>query len=72
MFQAFLFSLLIIAICVCFLGVRLLFGRSFVHTHVEGNKELRRRGITCIQSQDAAERRAGKGKRVSESAEDKK
>ena len=34
-------------------GVRVLLGKRFVHTHVDGNKELERKGIHCAQSQDA-------------------
>lgn len=35
------------------LSIRLLFGKKkFVHTHVEGNPEMERRGIGCVKSQD--------------------
>ncbi len=65
MFEAFLFSLLIIAIGVALLSVRLFAGKNFVHTHVDGNKALNRKGIHCIQAQDAA-LRGGNPKRVNE------
>ncbi len=57
MWQVFLFSLLIIAIGLLLLSVRLLMGKRFVHTHVDGNKALNKKGIHCAQSQDAAMRR---------------
>lgn len=57
MMEILLFSLLIIAICMLFLCVRLFFGRRFVNSHVDGNPALRRRGIRCVQSMEAAERR---------------
>lgn len=71
MWQAFLFSLLIIAISLVFLCVRLFVGKRFVHTHVEGNKALGERGVRCAQSQDAAER-SRNDKRVSERSKDRK
>lgn len=60
MWQLFIISLLIIAISVIFLCVRLLVGRQFVHTHIDGNKAMQSRGIHCAQSFDAEERRAKK------------
>jgi len=57
MLQALLFSLLIIATSMLLLGVRLLFGKPFAKTHVEGNKALSDRGIHCAQAQDAEMRR---------------
>ncbi|MDY2778810.1 MAG: hypothetical protein SOU82_03030 [Alloprevotella sp.] len=37
--------------------MRLFFGKKFVHTHVDGNKAMHRKGIRCAQSMDAEERR---------------
>ena len=52
--------LLIIAIAVLLLSVRLLFGKKeFVHTHVEGNPDMERRGIGCVKSQDRQARLNG-------------
>ena len=57
MWQTFLFSLIIVVICLVLLAVRLFFGKKFVHTHVDGNKAMHRKGIRCAQSMDAEERR---------------
>lgn len=65
MLQALLVSLLIIAIGVALLAVRLFFGKPFVHTHIDGNKALSRKGIHCAQSMDA-EMRAPRRHAVSE------
>ena len=53
MIKLFLIVLGIVAVCVALLSVRLFVGREFVHTHVEGNKELHRRGIKCARAMDA-------------------
>lgn len=47
-------SLLIVAICIVLLAVKILFvrGGKFPNTHVSGNKALREKGISCVQSQD--------------------
>ena len=52
-------TLLVVAIAMFFLSVRLLFKKNgrFPNTHVLGSKEMRKRGIGCVQSQDAAMRR---------------
>ena len=53
MTETLLLSVLIIAIAVLLLGLRLrLAGKGFVHTHVAGNHEMKRRGIGCVKSQD--------------------
>lgn len=54
MFEVALLSVLIIAICVCLLCIRILFVKKgkFPNTHVGGNREMRKRGIGCAQSQD--------------------
>lgn len=57
MLEVFLFSLLIIATGIVFLCVRLFFGKRFVHTHIDGNKHLNKKGIHCVQALDAADRR---------------
>ncbi len=57
MLQAFIFSLLIVAIGIVLLCVRLFFGKGFVHTHIDGNRALNRKGIHCVQAQDAEARR---------------
>lgn len=56
MLKLFFVVLLIVAACVALLSVRLFMGRGFVKTHVSQSKAMRRHGITCVQSQDAAAR----------------
>ena len=51
-------TLIVVAIAVFFLGIRIfLFGKKFPHTHIGGNKEMRKRGIVCAQSLDRIERK---------------
>lgn len=54
MLYTILITVLIVAICGVLLGVKILFvkGGKFPNTHVSGNKALRDKGITCVQSQD--------------------
>lgn len=54
--KEFIAILIIVAICVILLSVRLFFGKQFVKTHVSQSKAMRRRGIGCVQSQDAMSR----------------
>ena len=42
----------IVAICVLFLCIGIIIKGRFPNTHVSGNKEMRKRGIGCVQSQD--------------------
>ena len=42
----------IVAICVFFLCIGILIKGRFPSLHVSGNKEMRKRGIGCVQSQD--------------------
>lgn len=51
MFETFLIILLIIAIAVLLLSIRLLFGRSFISTHVHDNKALQQKGVGCAKEQ---------------------
>ncbi len=57
--KVFLFSLIIIGIGMLFFCVKILLKKNgrFPNTHVSGSKEMRKRGIGCVQSQDAAMRR---------------
>lgn len=48
--------MLIIASGLVFLCIRLFFGKRFVHTHVDGNRHLNKKGIHCVQALDAADR----------------
>ena len=45
MFENFGFALVLIAAGLAFLAVKLFFGKKFVHTHLEGNKALNKKGI---------------------------
>lgn len=56
MLKLFVVVLLIVAVSVALLSVRLFMGRGFVKTHVSQSKAMRSRGVTCVQSQDAAAR----------------
>ena len=48
MVETILITLLIVAISLLLLGVKVFFTKG----HVSGNKELRKKGIGCAQSQD--------------------
>jgi hypothetical protein len=52
-----LLSVLIIAIAFAGLALQILFrkGGKFPNTHVSGNKYLRSKGVTCIQTYDKIE-----------------
>jgi len=63
--KLFLIILLLLVPALLLMSVRLLVGRSFVKFHVDQNKELRKQGIHCVQSQDAAARVTNR-KRVKE------
>ena len=52
MFQLFLIILAIIAIAFLLLAVKVLLGKKFVHTHIDGNRSLNKKGIHCVQSMD--------------------
>lgn len=59
MLKTLFLTLLIVACCILLLGIKVLFvrGGRFPNGHVSGNKEMRRRGIGCVQSQDREARR---------------
>ena len=50
----------IFAICMLFLSIGIIFKGRFPNTHVSGNKEMRKRGIGCVQSQDREARKKNK------------
>ena len=50
----------IVAICVFFLCIGILIKGRFPNMHVSGNKEMRKRGIGCVQSQDREARKENK------------
>ncbi len=49
-----LFTVLLLLAAVLLLGVRIFFTRGgrFPNTHIHGNAEMRRRGITCARDPD--------------------
>ena len=69
MFKTLLITLLIIAISFALLAITIIIKKNgkFPNTHVGGNREMRRRGIKCVQSQDKDARRKNP-MRVSESS----
>ena len=50
----------IVAICVFFLCIGILIKGRFPNMHVSGNKEMQKRGIGCVQSQDREARKKSK------------
>ncbi|MBR5541988.1 MAG: hypothetical protein IKU64_06495 [Bacteroides sp.] len=50
----------IIAICVFFLCIGIIIKGKFPSMHVSGNKEMQKRGIGCVQSQDREARKVNK------------
>ena len=50
----------IVAICVFFLCIGILIKGRFPSLHVSGNKDMRKRGIGCVQSQDREARKENK------------
>ncbi|MCD8236054.1 MAG: hypothetical protein LUD00_05240 [Prevotellaceae bacterium] len=59
MLKLFLICMLIIAFCVGFMCLKILLQKNgrFPNIHVSGSKAMRKRGITCVQSQDFAMRK---------------
>ena len=50
----------IVAICVFFLCIGIIIKGKFPSMHVSGNKEMQKRGIGCVQSQDREARKKSK------------
>ena len=59
MIKVFLLTLLIVAVCMVLMAVTILIKKNgrFPNTHVGSNKEMRRRGIKCVEAQDKDARR---------------
>lgn len=59
MLKLFLVCFALILAAVLLMGFRVFFTKDgkFPNTHVEGNKALREKGITCVRSQDRAARK---------------
>lgn len=56
MIKTLLILILIVAVSFLLLGVRLLLGKQFIHTHIEGNKAMNDQGITCYRDMEKKER----------------
>ena len=50
----------IVGICVFFLCIGIIIKGKFPSMHVSGNKEMQKRGIGCVQSQDREARKENK------------
>ena len=50
----------IVGICVFFLCIGTILKGKFPSMHVSGNKEMQKRGIGCVQSQDREARKKSK------------
>ena len=49
-----------VGICVLFLCIGIIIKGKFPSLHVSGNKEMQKRGIGCVQSQDREARKKNK------------
>ncbi|MDO4823781.1 MAG: hypothetical protein Q4A08_06415 [Bacteroidales bacterium] len=67
MVKLFLITVLIIAISFIFLAIKIILQKNgrFPNVHVGNSKEMRKRGIGCVQSQDRQARQENK-KRIKE------
>lgn len=54
MIKVLLLTTLIVAICMALMAITILIKKNgrFPNTHVGGNKEMRKRGIRCVETQD--------------------
>ncbi len=54
MIYTLLIACLLVAIAILLLGVKVFFTKKgkFPNTHVGGNPEMKKRGITCVRHQD--------------------
>ena len=69
MLKTILFTVLIVAICIALLSIKIILKKNgkFPNIHVGGNREMQKRGIGCVQSQDKAARKVNK-RAISENA----
>lgn len=68
--KLFLLTAAFVAAAIVLLSIKLLFGKRFPATHVGQNPAMRRKGIGCVQAQDA-ELRTPSHHRVSERSAEK-
>ncbi|MBE6288637.1 MAG: hypothetical protein E7100_00120 [Bacteroidaceae bacterium] len=54
MLYTLLITLAVVGVCVLLLGIKIFFTKAgkFPHFHISGNKEMMKRGIDCVESQD--------------------
>ena len=59
MLKGLLITLIIVGISMAFLAIKLIVKKNgrFPNTHIGHSAAMRKRGITCVQSMDAMERR---------------
>ena len=59
MLNGLLVTLIIVGISMAFLAIKLIVKKNgrFPNTHIGHNAAMRKRGITCVQSMDAMERK---------------
>lgn len=59
MFKTILIAIAFLGVAILLFGIKIFFTKNgkFPNGHVSGNKEMRKRGVTCVQSQDREERR---------------
>ena len=69
MLKLFLIVVGFVGFAIACLAIKLFFGQKFVHLHIDGNKPLNKKGIHCVQSLDARERKENPHK-VSEKGND--
>ena len=62
MLYTLLITLAVVGACVLLLGVKIFFTKAgrFPHFHISGNKEMMRRGIDCVESQDRNARKSSR------------
>ena len=60
MLETIYLTLAFVAICVFLLCIGIIIKGKFPSMHVSGNKEMRKRGIGCVQSQDREARKVNK------------
>ncbi|MBP3566451.1 MAG: hypothetical protein J6J76_02725 [Paraprevotella sp.] len=60
MLKGLLVTLIIVGISMAFLAIKLIVKKNgrFPNTHIGHSAAMRKRGITCVQSMDAMERKA--------------
>ncbi len=54
MLYTLLITLAVVGVCVLLLGIKIFFTKAgkFPHFHISGYKEMMKRGIDCVESQD--------------------